>query len=184
MSIWPVLQLTVLYQNKNDILYLFCADVLLFSRTHALQSDIFKLLLPFSFLLCTKSLEGRKIIVLYHLIGCRTQNFVKFGWGWSFIWRWKFTRWLKDSWLTNKYEQRKRILPCDFLCSLTQRGRPYSEVLEITQCLEITRHCQRYGASIQTSIQVFDLGKGWLTGWLANWPPKSQAKLEQCGWQH
>lgn len=41
---------------------------------------------------------------------------------------------------------------------------------EITQCLEITRQCQRYGVSNQTSIQLFDLGKGGLTGWLTDHP--------------
>lgn len=130
----------------------------------------------------------RILIVLYSLSGCKTQNLVvKYGWGCGLRsgWPWEFTRWLADSWLTKKYGQRKQILPCDFLCTLTRQRRPESKVFEITQCLEITRPCQRYGVSNwKTSVQLFDLGNVGLTCWLADWPPKSKVKLEQCLRQH
>lgn len=120
-----------------------------------------------------KPCDGGKV-VCYILIGCKTQRFVvRFGWGCgllSFIWPQEFTWWLADSWLTNKYGHSKWILPYGFLRRLTQWGRPNSEVSEITQCLEITRQCQRNGVSNKTSIQLFDLGKGGFTGWLTDHP--------------
>lgn len=156
--------------------YILCSfwikakDMLLFSWTFAVHHGHLKLWC----VCCARKLsDGRKIIVSYILNRFKTPNsVVKLGWGCgplSFIWPREFTRWLEDCQLTNKYGQRKRILPCDFLCSLTQRWRPVSEVLEITQCLRITRQCQRYGVRNQTSVQLFDLGKGGLTGWLAGW---------------